>query len=56
MLEAIVEGGGVLVGLCLLLYFQVLRPQPEAVTRRGALQTPGTDQVPPGDDRTDPEA
>ena len=29
MLEAIVEGGGVVAGLALLLYFQVLRPERE---------------------------
>ena len=39
MLEAIVEGGGVLAGLGLLLYFQVLRPDAKAVSTRVAAPT-----------------
>ncbi len=51
MIEAIVEGGGIIVGLGLLLYFQVLRTDPSA-PRTG----PGTSEAPrPTDTRTDPD-
>ncbi len=51
MIEAIVEGGGIIVGLGLLLYFQVLRTDPSAPRTR-----PGTSEAPrPAGTRIDPD-
>ncbi len=51
MIEAIVEGGGIIVGLGLLLYFQVLRTDPSAPrTRPGASEASR-----PADTKTDPD-
>jgi hypothetical protein len=51
MIEAIVEGGGILVGLGLLLYYQVIRtgPEIERARRDQAARPP----VPPDDHGTD---
>ncbi len=38
MIEAIVEGGGIVAGLALLLYFQVIRPHPELKRAREAAR------------------
>ena len=55
MLEPLVEGGGCLVALALLLYFQVWRPSREAAARPremppdpSALET-GSGEEPPSD-------
>ena len=51
MIEAIVEGGGIIVGLGLLLYFQVLRTDPSAPRTK-----PGINGMPrPAETSTDPD-
>ena len=44
MIEAIVEGGGIVFGLALLLYFEVIRPGRTASKPLDAAQTRGDEQ------------
>ena len=54
MIEVIVEGGGIVVGLGLLLYFQVIRPDPVLVRAKDKARLKGSALDPRGPPAPDP--
>lgn len=51
MIEPIVEGGGAVIGLALLLYFQVWRPGREAAGKSDGAATSDPPTLPPASER-----